>query len=419
MQDPPAASRFNPRALSAKRPGKARRKRKLILLITVFVLFALAIFGVGAALYLLFVADGRQPRSHAMPAAQLAERAQSAAPATPVPEPPANEFMAVSRDTARAMNERIPFSKAPVPAASPVMLHLGGDDDARAVDCLAAAAWYEAGDSMTGQQAVIQVVLNRMRHAIFPKTVCGVVFEGSERPTGCQFSFTCDGSLHRIPSSLEWTRARGAAVVAMHGLVFAPVGYATHYHTNWVVPKWNTTVDKVARVETQLFYRWPGTMGQPRAFTGQHQGTEPVIAALATISQAHRPVGVASASPLPPPPAPAESRAAPPPGVATPNDGRMTLIAVHASDFPGKLALAALAICRDERARPCTVAGYLGEHGAIATDTLGHPRLPPETPDFYYFHDASRNREVALWNCAAFTRSNPAQCLPAGFAPLH
>jgi spore germination cell wall hydrolase CwlJ-like protein len=410
---------FIPRALGPRRPDRARRNGKLVLLGTVVVLFALAIFGAGFALYLIFEADGSQPRPHVVPAARSADRAQTAPPATPLPEPPANEFMAVARDTARAMNERIPFSTAPVPAASPVMLHLAGDDDARAIDCLAAAAWYEAGDSLTGQQAVIQVVLNRMRHAVFPKTVCGVVFEGSERRTGCQFSFTCDGSLHRIPSSAQWSRARGAAVVAMHGLVFAPVGYATHYHTNWVVPKWNATVDKVAQVETQLFYRWPGTMGQPRAFNGQHQGTEPVIAALAAISQAHRPAAMASASSLPTIAAPVVGRAPPPPGGAAQNDGRMTLIAVHASDFPGKLALAALAICRDTPARPCTVAGYLGEHGAIATDTLGHPRLPAESPDFYYFRDASRNREVALWNCTTFTRSDPAQCLPAGFAPLH
>jgi len=66
------------------------------------------------------------------------------------------------------------------------------------------------------------------------------------------------------------------------------VGYATHYHTDWVVPNWSATVDKIARVETQLFYRWPDGMGRPRAFTGQHQGAEPLIPALAMISAAHR-----------------------------------------------------------------------------------------------------------------------------------
>ena len=96
---------------------------------------------------------------------------------------------------------------------------------------------YEAGDDPAGQRAVAQVVLNRVRHPAFPKTVCGVVFEGQDRTTGCQFTFSCDGALTRwSPSPALWTAARQIATAALTGTVYRPVGYATHYHTDWVVP---------------------------------------------------------------------------------------------------------------------------------------------------------------------------------------
>ncbi|MCZ3110870.1 cell wall hydrolase, partial [Acinetobacter baumannii] len=77
--------------------------------------------------------------------------------------------------------------------------HLTGDTalQARAIDCMAAAVLYEAGDDAVGQRAVAQVVINRVRHPAFPKTICAVVFQGSDRATGCQFTFTCDGALVR------------------------------------------------------------------------------------------------------------------------------------------------------------------------------------------------------------------------------
>src|SRR5690606_19407181 len=111
-------------------------------------------------------------------------------------------------DEARKLNAEIAFSTAPNPAARPFTF--AGDATAlgRATDCLAAAMIYEAGDDAVGEQAVGQVVLNRLRHPAFPKTVCGVVFQGQERSTGCQFTFTCDGAMARIPSDAAWQRAR-------------------------------------------------------------------------------------------------------------------------------------------------------------------------------------------------------------------
>ena len=88
---------------------------------------------------------------------------------------------------------------------------------AQALECLASAVYYEAGNQDDdGERAVAQVVLNRVRHPAFPASVCGVVYEGSTRPTGCQFTFTCDGSLYRQPDADGWRRAyegrRGGAV---------------------------------------------------------------------------------------------------------------------------------------------------------------------------------------------------------------
>ena len=140
-----------------------------------------------------------------------------------------------------------------------------------------------------GERAVAQVVLNRLRHPAFPKTICGVIFEGQERSTGCQFSFACDHALTRwSPTADQWRRARGVADAALSGAVYRPVGYATHYHTDWVVPYWQASLDKVVAVHSHLFFRWTGWWGTPPAFNRQVSSAEPVIAQLASVSDAHK-----------------------------------------------------------------------------------------------------------------------------------
>ncbi len=133
-----------------------------------------------------------------------------------------------------------------------------GDEQsrARATDCLAAAQYYEAGDDPSGQEAVAQVVLNRMRHPAFPATVCEVVFQGAERATGCQFTFTCDGALSHSPTVTGWARAQNLASRMLSGKVDRRVGMATHYHTDWVVPYWSSSLDKITSIHTHLFFRW-------------------------------------------------------------------------------------------------------------------------------------------------------------------
>lgn len=155
---------------------------------------------------------------------------------------------------ARASNAAVPIARRRRLGAAPYHFRGGLAAREQAAECLATAALYEAGDDRRGRRAVIQVILNRARAPGFPKTICGVVYQGNTRTTGCQFSFTCDGSLRRRPVHTGWGDARRAAKRALRGYVFAEVGRATHYHTDWMVPYWRDSLVKVARVRTHLFY---------------------------------------------------------------------------------------------------------------------------------------------------------------------
>lgn len=185
----------------------------------------------------------------------------------------------VSTQEAEVLNAAIPMSSTPNPAARSMFVPLGdGTNFVRSLDCLTAAVYYEAAsESIDGQRAVAQVVLNRARHPAFPHSVCGVVFQGSDRKTGCQFTFTCDGSLMRAPSKRGWAQARAVADAALAGYVYGPVGWATHYHTDYVAPYWAPTLAKAAVVGAHIFYRWPGGWGRPSAFTARYAGAEPLV----------------------------------------------------------------------------------------------------------------------------------------------
>jgi spore germination cell wall hydrolase CwlJ-like protein len=154
------------------------------------------------------------------------------------------------------------------------------DDHERSLNCLTAAIYYEArSEPEEGQRAVAQVVLNRVRHPAFPSTVCGVVFQGHERSTGCQFSFTCDGSMNRgMRSPAAWIRARRYAEDALSGYVVASVGNATHYHTTAIRPYWAAYLHKSAIVGSHIFYRWAGNAGEASAFRQHYGGLEPAPA---------------------------------------------------------------------------------------------------------------------------------------------
>jgi hypothetical protein len=198
-------------------------------------------------------------------------------------------LMPTDADSARKINAAVPFSTASNPAAAPFASLETGDDLQRSVDCLATAVLYEAGDDAAGERAVAQVVLNRVRHPAFPNSVCAVVFQGSERSTGCQFSFTCDGSLlRRTPRPDAWARAQEVGRQALSGAVFPTVGTATHYHTDWVVPYWSSSMDKITAVKTHLFFRWKGFWGTPPAFRQVAADQAPIIPAMASLSDVHK-----------------------------------------------------------------------------------------------------------------------------------
>jgi spore germination cell wall hydrolase CwlJ-like protein len=234
---------------------------------------------VAAALYLvagmsLFSLTGPNGASAKVPQVSATKLVE----APPAPEP--LQFKAVDPEDAVAINSAVPISTLPNPAARAFLLRAASaGDTARALECLTAAVYYEAAtEPVDGQRAVAQVVLNRVRHPAYPDSVCGVVFQGSERATGCQFTFTCDGSLARAPVPGIWSRAKDIARAALAGYVYKPVGWATHYHTNWVVPYWSSSLVKLANVGTHIFYRWEGGWGRPGAFTGRHAGAEPTAA---------------------------------------------------------------------------------------------------------------------------------------------
>ncbi|OAN59829.1 cell wall hydrolase [Sphingomonas sp. TDK1] len=360
-------------------------------------------------------------RAHRVPPVALPNRV------VPKEELPSVEPVAIadlSPDDARAFNAAIPFSTDPNPAARPFHLIGPADSQERALDCLAAAEVYEAGDDALGERAVAQVILNRVRHPAFPKTVCGVVFQGSERSTGCQFTFSCDGALLRwSPTAAAWARARDIAKMALHGAVFRPVGHATHYHTDWVVPYWSASLDKIVGLHTHLFFRWAGWWGTPPAFNRSYVAEEPKIALLGKLSPAHaataeetdlgsagdpgatgllfdvrKAAGAIPASAVP---------------AAVAGDQNVFLVTLPEDMVPDLYPALALRTCGD---RPyCKFMAWLDS-------SKKPPRLPPSgeqaaAMSFSYLRDERVQYVKALWNCDQFRRPTPAQCMRRAPAP--
>jgi spore germination cell wall hydrolase CwlJ-like protein len=161
-------------------------------------------------------------------------------------------------------------------AAAPFVMKAGTVDYGRALKCLTDAIYYEAANEPdAGQRAVAQVIINRMRHPTYPNSICGVIYQGSERATGCQFSYSCDGSMARTPARPSWLRAQRVAMDALSGSVYAPVGMATHYHATYVYPYWAPSLNFIGTIGAHRFYSWKGSAGRPSAFFRSHAGREP------------------------------------------------------------------------------------------------------------------------------------------------
>ncbi|HVE02201.1 MAG TPA: cell wall hydrolase [Sphingomicrobium sp.] len=182
-----------------------------------------------------------------------------------------NQMQAIG-EQAKLINAALPFANGPLHAASAFAISGSDLDQRRALLCLTQAVYYEAGfEPIEGRRAVAQVVLNRMRHPAFPKSICGVVYQGAGSGV-CQFTFVCDGALYRAPARDAWLQAEVIARAALAGYVETRVGEATHYHADYVAPRWAPMLAKVAQIGQHIFYRWPGAWGQPASFTGRYIG---------------------------------------------------------------------------------------------------------------------------------------------------
>jgi spore germination cell wall hydrolase CwlJ-like protein len=301
--------------------------------------------------------------------------------------------------------------------AKPFVYQGAVSDRDRAIDCLATAAWYEAGNDPSGQRAVIQVVLNRLRHPSFPKTVCGVVFQGSERKTGCQFSFTCDGSMaRRLPSTSNWVRARTLSENAVNGAVDTAVGQATHFHADYVAPWWGPKLEQISKIGSHIFYGWHGTQGAlssanwliaREALPEQlPAGTRPSNPELDTgmSTQLALDTGDDFAHGIP-------SIA----NLKVMELTRATLIQVDANGPSGRWALSAMEKCSARVS--CQIVGY-GQ-----PEQIDHNRALPgsamDRPLFLFIRDKASGMDLALWDCERVERNNSAQCLPGNGPELN
>lgn len=123
--------------------------------------------------------------------------------------------------------------------------------------CLATGLYFEArGEQYAGQMAVAEVILNRVSSPDYPNTICGVVYQGAHRRTGCQFSFTCDGESDRPRDAVAWAKSQRLASLYTMGQVEEPVlaDNTTHYHADYVDPVWASQLHKVAKIGRHIFY---------------------------------------------------------------------------------------------------------------------------------------------------------------------
>ena len=387
------------------------------------------LYAIAGILIAVFAALALFGGNDAQPVGQSAEASTRAASASTAPPPlealPANAgdpnvvWSRLGPDAARRQNAAVPLSAIGVGKAAPFAFAGNGVDRERATGCLALAALAEAGQGDADQRAVMQVVLNRVRHPAFAKTVCGVVFEGSERATGCQFSFTCDGSLARSYTPAAMGAARRRAAEALGGYVHAPVGNATHYHADYVWPWWSPQLDKVAVEGPHIFYRWRGFWGTAQALAARYRGGEPDPLGLERQAEAvERPD-------LPRPSFSEDGTAtrtimagdgdrprvverADAPTVPSSGDPRVHFVLVTREDAPDALVERARALCRGEGF--CQVYGW-SESAAIPS-ALPLAAEARQALRFSFLPARSGNGEAIFFDCQIFPAPSQGRCLP-------
>lgn len=249
---------------------RRRRRRRQLMIAGVCVLALVA--AIGAAIYY-----ARSNVKRAVPLGRSASASIAVSPSIRLNLPPPDLLRPITPEEALKENSERPFSGRPDTPAAAFTLKADADTRERALECMTQAVYYEAAtEGIDGQRAVAQIILNRMRHPAYPHSVCGVVYQGSDRPTGCQFTFTCDGSLARVPLQSLWKQARQVASEALNGKVYAPVGHDTHYHADYVLPYWADSLDKSVQIGRHIFYRLKNGLGASSAFRQSYAGVEPL-----------------------------------------------------------------------------------------------------------------------------------------------
>ena len=136
--------------------------------------------------------------------------------------------------------------------------------------CLALNTYHEAkNQSLVGQIATAQVVMNRVEDDRFPNTICEVVKQGPTRPSWedpekeypikhrCQFSWYCDGKPDTPKNEKAWRKAQDVAFLVLYDKIKLDVTEgATHYHATYVKPAWAKTKKRTTQIEKHIFYRW-------------------------------------------------------------------------------------------------------------------------------------------------------------------
>lgn len=301
-----------------------------------------------------------------------------------------------------------------VEPASPFVF--SGDPAARAnaIECLASAGVYEAGDDADGQRAVAQVVLNRARHPAFPNSICAVVFQGSQRTTGCQFTFTCDGSLARSISSAAWNRAREVASEALDGYVDERVGSATHYHADYVNPYWAARLQRQAVVGRHRFFRFPGDAGAARMLSRPVVADEKRYEDLVAAAQERSTRAVAEqVSPTEPglalPTGALPSIAYAPSILPPPIPPGTHFGSVNAQSPAGRWAVLGLDACQQQQ--DCVYLAYSNPAEANSAKLTDEARRP--VPLFVLVKDGASGTQLPFWDCTRVQAPRPDQCLPS------
>lgn len=127
----------------------------------------------------------------------------------------------------------------------------------KARKCLAEGIYFEArGESKHGQKAVAQVIVNRVKNPTFPNSICGVVYHNKHMRNRCQFSFACDGIRDRVRSKKAWRVAKRIADDVIDGRIWLKeIGSASHYHADYVRPRWARKMKKMSKIGKHIFFR--------------------------------------------------------------------------------------------------------------------------------------------------------------------